>query len=187
METFLVSVTTVAVAEIGDRTQLLSLVLVARYGQPWPILAGILLATLVSHGAAGALGASFGSLLTPQILDAAVGVGMIGMGLWMLRPDSLEDGAEIGRTSAFTATLIAFFVAEIGDKTQIAAIALAAGYANLPVVVAGTTFGLMLAVIPVVFLGKAFADRLPMKAIHGASALGFTLLGMVFLARAVMV
>ncbi len=186
VETFLVSITTVAAAEMGDRTQLLSLVLVARYGQPWPILAGVFLATLASHSAAGLIGASFGSFLTPTIVDAAVGVGMIGMGLWTLCPDTLEDGAELRRTNAFTATLVAFFVAEIGDKTQIAAIALAAAYANLPVVIAGTTCGLMAAVIPVVFLGKAFADRLPIKTIHVGAVIGFTILGAVFLARAFM-
>ena len=184
METFFVSISTIAAAEMGDRTQLLALVLVARYGQPWPILAGVFLATLASNGVAGGVGASFGSFFTPSLLDAVVGVSMIGMGLWTLVPDRLDDESKIDRVDAFKATLVAFFLAEIGDKTQIAAVALAAAYPNLPAVIAGTTCGLMLAVVPVIFLGRAFADRLPMRAIHMGAALGFTLLGVVFILRA---
>lgn len=186
MEAFLVSLATVAVAEIGDRTQLLSLVLSARYRKPWPILAGILLATVANHALAGLVGVWFGKLLAPRLLNAAVGISMIGMALWVLKPDKDDDEAPTDRRGAFLATLVAFFIAEIGDKTQIATIALAAGYSNLVAVVAGTTCGMMLANAPVVFLGKAFAARLPLKAIHwGASGL-FAVLGFVFVWRAIM-
>jgi Ca2+/H+ antiporter, TMEM165/GDT1 family len=184
MEALLVSLTTVAVAEMGDRTQLLSLVLAAHYRKPWPILAGVLLATLANHAAAGAIGVWFGRLLSPALLDGVVGAGMLGMALWTLKPDRLEDGTAVSRRGAFFATLVAFFVAEIGDKTQIATVALAAGYANLGAVVAGTTAGMLLANAPVVFLGKAFADQLPMGAIHRAAAALFGILGLVFLLRA---
>jgi putative Ca2+/H+ antiporter (TMEM165/GDT1 family) len=186
MEAFLVSVTTVAIAEMGDRTQLLALVLAAHYRKPWPIMAGVFLATLANHAAAGFLGVLFGKFLTPAILDGVVGVSMIAMALWTLKPDKLDDETPVSPRGAFIATLITFFVAEIGDKTQIATMALAAGYSNLGAVVAGTTTGMLLANGPAVFVGSAFADRLPMRAIHiGASCL-FAVLGSVFLARALM-
>ncbi len=186
MEAFLVSITTIAIAEIGDRTQLLSLVLVARYRRPWPIVAGILCATLANHAAAGVLGVWFGSLLKPKVLDITVGVSMIGMALWTLKPDKLdEDAKPSGAMGAFLATLTSFFIAEIGDKTQIATLALAAAYpSSLLFVVAGTTAGMLLANVPVVFMGKAFADRLPLKAIHYGAAALFIVLGIVFLVRA---
>jgi Ca2+/H+ antiporter, TMEM165/GDT1 family len=184
MEAFLVSIATVAVAEVGDRTQLLALVLAAHYRKPWPILAGILLATLANHAAAGLVGAWFGELLSTAVLDAVVGASMLIMALWTLRPDTLEDGAAASRRGAFLATLIAFFIAEIGDKTQIATVALAAGYSSLGAVVAGTTVGMLLANVPVVLMGKAFADRLPMKAIHYGAAGLFVLLGALFIVRA---
>jgi putative Ca2+/H+ antiporter (TMEM165/GDT1 family) len=184
MEAFLVSATTVAIAEMGDRTQLLSIVLAAHYRKPWPILTGVLLATLANHAAAGFIGVLFGKFLTPSILDGVVGVSMLAMALWTLKPDTLDGDASVSSRGAFLATLIAFFIAEIGDKTQVATVALAAGYANLGAVVAGTTTGMMLANAPAVFLGSAFANRLPMRAIHiGASGL-FAVLGTVFIARA---
>jgi putative Ca2+/H+ antiporter (TMEM165/GDT1 family) len=185
MEAFLVSITTISVAEIGDRTQLLSLLLAARFRRPWPIIAGILCATLANHGVAGFVGVWFGSLLQPRTLQVVVGISMIAMALWTLKPDKLDENA--GATNAlgaFLATLTSFFIAEIGDKTQIATVALAAAYPNLLAVVAGTTAGMMLANVPVVFLGKAFADRLPLKAIHLGAAALFMVLGAVFLARA---
>jgi Ca2+/H+ antiporter, TMEM165/GDT1 family len=186
MEALLVSFTTVFVAEMGDRTQLLSLVLAARYRKPWPILAGVLLATVANHALAGVIGVWFGELLRPAALDAVVGASMLAMALWALKPDTVDDAGSTGRRGAFLATLIAFFIAEIGDKTQIATAALAAGYASLGAVVAGTTAGMLLANAPVVFMGQAFADRLPMRAIHyGASAL-FAVLGAVFIVRAVL-
>ena len=185
MEAFLISMTSLAIAEMGDRTQLLSLALAARFRRPWPIFAGILCATLANHAAAGVVGAFFGNLVNPQKLDALVGVSMIAMALWTLKPDKLdEDGTTVRRASAFMTTLIAFFIAEIGDKTQIATLALAAAYPSLIAVVAGTTCGMVLANAPVVFLGNAFADRLPMGSIrYGAAAL-FTVLGIAFIARA---
>lgn len=185
MESFLVSLSTVAIAEIGDRTQLLSLMLAARYRRPWPILAGVLCATLANHAVAGIVGVRLGQFLTPSVLDAVVGFSMIAMALWTLKPDTLDE-SERGarRASAFLATLIAFFIAEIGDKTQIATVALAAAYSNLGAVVAGTTIGMLLANAPVVFLGKAFSERLPLKAIHYVASGLFLVLGAVFLFRA---
>ena len=185
MEAFLVSITTIAVAEIGDRTQLLSLVLAARYRRPWPIIAGILCATLANHALAGVVGVWFGSLLKPRTLDVVVGISMIVMAIWTLKPDQLDENTgATGAMGAFLATLTSFFIAEIGDKTQIATLALAAAYPSLLAVVAGTTGGMMLANVPVVFLGKAFASRLPLKAIHFGAALLFIVLGLIFLVRA---
>jgi Ca2+/H+ antiporter, TMEM165/GDT1 family len=185
MESFWVSLSTVAIAEIGDRTQLLSLMLAAHYRRPWAILAGVLCATLANHAVAGVVGVRLGRFLTPTILDTVVGVSMIVMALWALKPDSLdEDKSESKRANAFIATLIAFFLAEIGDKTQIATVALAAAYSNLLPVVAGTTVGMMLANAPVVFLGKAFSDRLPLKTIHYVASALFLVLGALFLWRA---
>jgi len=185
MEAFLVSITTIAVAEIGDRTQLLSLVLAARYRRPWPIIAGILCATLANHALAGVVGVWFGSLLKPRTLEVVVGISMIVMAIWTLKPDRLDENTgATGAMGAFLATLTSFFIAEMGDKTQIATLALAAAYPSLLAVVAGTTAGMMLANVPVVFLGKAFASRLPLKAIHYGAALLFIVLGLIFLARA---
>lgn len=185
MEAFLISLTTIAVAEMGDRTQLLSLVLAARYRKPLPIIAGILCATLANHAAAGLAGLWFGSFLKPRALGVIVGISMIAMALWTLKPDKLdEDVASTGAMGAFLATLTSFFIAEIGDKTQIATLALAAAYPHLLAVVGGTTAGMLLANIPVVILGKAFAARLPLKAIHFGAAALFVILGAVFLGRA---
>jgi putative Ca2+/H+ antiporter (TMEM165/GDT1 family) len=185
MEAFLISITTISVAEIGDRTQLLSLLLAARFRRPWPIIAGILCATLANHAVAGVIGVWFGSLLKPRTLEIVVGISMIAMAIWTLKPDKLDESSgAAGAMGAFLATLTSFFVAEIGDKTQIATLALAAAYPSLLAVVAGTTAGMMIANVPVVFLGKAFADRLPLKAIHVGAAVLFAILGTVFLARA---
>jgi len=184
LESFLVSLTTVAIAEMGDRTQLLSLMLAAHYRRPWPILAGVLCATLANHFLAAIVGVRLGHFLTPALLDAVVGVSMIGMALWALRPDTLEETGRARRAGAFAATLVAFFIAEIGDKTQIATVALAAAYSNLAAVVAGTTAGMLLANAPVVFLGKAFSERLPLKALHYVASALFLVLGVVFIFRA---
>ncbi len=185
MEAFLVSITTVSVAEIGDRTQLLSLVLAARYRRPWPIIAGILCATLANHAVAGVIGAWFGRLLKARTLEIVVGLSLIAMALWTLKPDKLDENTGVtSAMGAFLATVTSFFIAEIGDKTQIATLALAAAYPSLIAVVAGTTAGMMIANVPVVFLGKAFANRLSLKAIHWGAAVLFAILGLVFLARA---
>jgi putative Ca2+/H+ antiporter (TMEM165/GDT1 family) len=186
MEAFVISITTIAVAEMGDRTQLLSLLLAAHYRKPWPILAGVLLATLANHALAGVVGVRFGALLSTAVLDCLVGVSMLAMALWTLKPDRLDNGTAVDRRGAFLATLIAFFCAEIGDKTQIATLALAAGYANLGAVIAGTTGGMLLANAPVVLLGHAFADRLPMRLIRRGAACLFAVLGGVFILRALM-
>lgn len=186
MEAFLVALSTVTIAEIGDRTQILALMLAARYRKPWPILAGVLCATLASHLLAGYIGVRAGRFLTPEILDYAVGISLVGMSLWMLKPDAPEkDDGTARKAGAFAATLVAFFLGEIGDKTQIATIALAAAYSNLGAVVAGTTSGIMLATIPVVFLGKKFSERLPLKAIRYAACALFVVIGAVFLVRAI--
>ncbi len=180
----LVSLSTVALAEIGDRTQLLSLVLVTRFRRPWPILAGVLCASLASHAAASVLGVWIGARVRPAILDAVVGAGMIVMGVWMLKPDTLSDeAAPAGHRSVFLTTTIAFFVAEIGDKTQLATLALAAGYHNLLAVIAGSTCGMMIANAPVILIGKLFADRLPLRAIHYVASLLMIVIGALFLLR----
>jgi Ca2+/H+ antiporter, TMEM165/GDT1 family len=185
MEAFLVSLTSIATAEMGDRTQLLALVLAARYRKPWPIVAGVLCATLVNHGLAGLIGALLGRQLRPALLDAAVGVSMIAMALWTLKPDKLDQQASTSTSAgAFLATLIAFFLAEIGDKTQIATMALAAAYPNLIAVIGGTTCGMLLANVPVIFLGNAFAHRLPLRAIHYTASALFAVLGVIFIVRA---
>jgi putative Ca2+/H+ antiporter (TMEM165/GDT1 family) len=184
VESFLVSVSTVALAEMGDRTQLLSLMLAAHYRKPWPILAGVLCATLANHALAGLVGVHVARFLTPRLLDGIVGASLIAMALWALKPDTLKEGSGVGRRSAFLATTVAFFIAEMGDKTQVATVALAAAYSNLGAVVAGTTTGMLLANAPVVFLGKAFSERLPLKTLHYAASGLFLILGALFVLRA---
>lgn len=185
MESFLVSLSTVAIAEMGDRTQLLSLMLAARFRRPWPILAGVFFATIANHAVAAFIGQRIGHALTPRILDTVVGVSMIAMALWSLKPDALDESSTgATRRGAFVATLITFFIAEIGDKTQIATVALAAAYSNLVAVVAGTTTGMLLANAPVIFFGQAFSTRLPLKAIRYIASALFLALGLFFLARA---
>lgn len=185
MEAFLVSISTVAIAEMGDRTQLLTLVLAARYRQPWAILAGVLVATLGNHIIAGLVGAHLGPLLTPRVLDTTVGVSLMAMGLWALKPERIDEGGtRVRPAGAFMATLLAFFIAEMGDRTQLATVALAAAYSSVLTVVAGTTAGMVLANAPAVFLGRAFADRLPMRTIHYVASVAFVLLGVFFIVRA---
>ncbi len=186
MEAFLVSLTSVAIAEIGDRTQLLSLALAAHYRKPYLIVAGIFLATIANHSIAGLLGAWFGRLLTPTVLDVMVGVSMVAMAIWVLRADTLSPGTEVSNRSAFIATLLTFFIAEIGDKTQIATLALAAAYPNLVAVVTGTTIAMLIANIPAVFLGDALSGRLPIRQMNYVASLLFGVLGAVFIIRALM-
>lgn len=184
MQAFLISLSTVAIAEMGDRTQLLSILLAARFCKPWPIIAGILLATIANHALAALIGVEFAQYLTPFVLDLAVGVGLLGMAVWTLIPDKANEDAKFAKRGAFTATVIAFFIAEMGDKTQLATAALAAGYHNLFEVVAGSTLGMMIANVPAVFLGHGFAARLPMRAIHIGAAILFAALGSWFIAQA---
>jgi len=186
VEAFLVSLTSVAIAEIGDRTQLLSLALAAHYRKPYLIVAGIFLATIANHSIAGLLGAWFGRLLTPTVLDVMVGVSMVAMAIWVLRADTLNPGTEVSSRSAFIATLLTFFIAEIGDKTQIATLALAAAYPNLVAVVTGTTIAMLIANIPAVFLGDALSGRLPIRQMNYVASLLFGVLGAVFIIRALM-
>lgn len=183
MEAFLVSLTSVAIAEIGDRTQLLSLALAAHYRKPFLIISGIFLATIANHAAAGLLGAWFGRLLTPAVLDLMVGASMVAMAIWVLRADTLKAGAEVSDRSAFLATIAAFFIAEIGDKTQVATLALAAAYPDLVAVVAGTTAGMLIANIPAVFLGDALSGKLPIREMNYVAAALFGALGVVFILR----
>ena len=178
MEPLLVSTLTVALAEIGDKTQLLALLLAARFRKPWPIVAGILVATLLNHAMAGWLGATAASWLTPQVLRWTVATSFIAIALWTLKPDKLEDGARLPPRGAFVATTIAFFLAEMGDKTQVATVLLAANYPPLWQVVAGTTVGMMLANVPVVALGSRFAERLPLRAARLVAAAVFLALGL---------
>jgi Ca2+/H+ antiporter, TMEM165/GDT1 family len=186
MEAFLVTLSSVALAEMGDRTQLLSVILAARYRKPWPILAGIFLATLANHLAAGGVGVLLAAYLTRGVLDAVVAVSLLAMAGWTLVPDKVDEAPDTSNRGAFIGTLVLFFVTEIGDKTQIATTTLAAAYSNLFAVVAGSTLGLMVANAPVVFLSNAFADKLPLKAIrYGAAAL-FAILGIVFAVSAAM-
>jgi Ca2+/H+ antiporter, TMEM165/GDT1 family len=185
MEAFLISISTVAIAEMGDRTQFLVLALAAHYRRPWPIVAGVLCATVVNHAVAGFVGARLGHFLTPGRLDAIVGMSLIGMAIWTLKPETLDQGETRPRRSgAFVATCIAFFIAEIGDKTQFAVMALGAAYPNLIAVVSGTTLGILTANVPVIFLGHAFSSRLPLKAIRALASVLFLVVGALFLWRA---
>ena len=180
MEAFLVSTALVAIAEMGDKTQLLALVLAARFRKPWPIVLGIFVATLVNHGLAGAVGAWVTSVIGPQTLRWVLGLCFIAMALWMLIPDKLDDGetSSASRWGVFGTTLIAFFLAEMGDKTQIATVMLAAKYNAYLWVVAGTTLGMMLANAPVVWLGERITRLVPLRIVHLVSAGIFLVLGL---------
>ncbi len=182
MEAFLVSTGVVALGEMGDKTQLLALMLAARFRKPWPIVAGILVATLANHALAGAVGAWVAQALGPDILRWVIGASFLAMAVWMLIPDQadeVEGGG--GRWGVFGTTLVAFFLAEMGDKTQIATVAMAARYADLVPVVAGSTLGLMLANVPAVFLGDKVARLVPMRVVHIVSAALFAVLGVLTL------
>ena len=182
MEAFLTSTLIVALAEIGDKTQLLSLMLAARYKRPAPIIAGILIATLANHFAAGALGAWISSLFAPDVMRWIVGGSLLAIAIWTLKPDKFDgEVKESTRYGLFVLTCVVFFIAEIGDKTQIATIVLAARYPSLVAVVLGTTFGMMLANVPVVFLGAAASHRIPFTLVRVIAALLFAVLGVVAL------
>ena len=183
MDAFLVSTALVALAEMGDKTQLLSLVLAARFRKPWPIVWGIFVATLANHALAGAVGSWVTTVVGPQVLRWVLGLSFIAMAVWMLIPDQLDDEAPAkGRQlGVFGTTLIAFFLAEMGDKTQIATVMLAAQYDAYLWVVAGTTLGMMVANAPVVWLGDRLVKKVPIRAVHLVSALVFLALGVLAL------
>jgi putative Ca2+/H+ antiporter (TMEM165/GDT1 family) len=182
MQAFLVSTGLVALAEMGDKTQLLSLLLAARFRRPVPIILGILVATLLNHAAAAAVGAWVTQLIGPDLLRWILGASFIAMGLWMLVPDKLDDTeAQPPRFGVFGATVLAFFFAEMGDKTQVATVALAARFHDLFAVVAGTTLGMMVANVPAVLLGDRLTRRLPVRAIHIVAAVLFVALGVLAL------
>jgi putative Ca2+/H+ antiporter (TMEM165/GDT1 family) len=181
LEAFLVSTGIVALAEMGDKTQLLSLVLAARYRRPWPIVLGILVATLVNHALAGAVGSWVTDFLGPDLLRWVLGGSFIAMAIWMLIPDKLDDegeGAGGPRLGVFGTTVVAFFLAEMGDKTQVATVVLAAQFNAWAAVVAGTTLGMMVANAPVVWFGDRITRRVPLRLVHTIGALVFLGLGL---------
>ena len=179
MQSLLVSTGTVALAEIGDKTQLLALLLAARYRKPAPIVLGILAATLLNHALAAWFGVAISQWLSPQVLRWVVVASFVMVAVWTLKPDQLDDDAsQLPARGAFIATCVAFFVAEIGDKTQVATVLLATKYEPLWQVIVGTTLGMLIANVPVVVLGSRFADRLPLRAARIAAALLFLALGL---------
>jgi len=182
VEAFLVSTMVVGLAEIGDKTQILSMILAARFHRPIPIIFGIFFATIANHAAAGLVGTLFGSFLAGPWMRWILGISFLSVAVWALFPDKYEAGDNsIGRWGAFTSTLVAFFLAEIGDKTQIATVGLAARFEHFLPVVAGTTLGMMLANIPAVILGDRLAGELPVRAIRIIAAIVFAGLGVLTL------
>ena len=178
MEAFLVSTGIVALAEIGDKTQLLAFVLAAKFRRPLPIIAAIFVATVANHAFAAAIGTWITGLLGPDTLRWVLGASFLAMAVWTLVPDKLDDeDTKLARYGVFLTTLIAFFVAEMGDKTQVATVALAARYDALIAVVCGTTLGMMIANVPAVYLGDRIAGRISLKLVHGIAAAVFALLG----------
>jgi putative Ca2+/H+ antiporter (TMEM165/GDT1 family) len=183
MEAFLVSAGIVALAEIGDKTQLLALILSARFRRPVPIILGILVSTLANHALAGYVGAWVAAKVGPDLMRWILGLSFLAMAVWILIPDKVDDEAtsQRARFGIFGTTAIAFFLLEMGDKTQIATIALAAKYPSLVAVVAGTTVGMMLANVPAVLLGEVASKKLPLKLVHGIAAALFAVLGILVL------
>jgi Ca2+/H+ antiporter, TMEM165/GDT1 family len=179
MESLFVSTGVVALAEIGDKTQLLAFLLAARFKKPWPMVWGILLATVVNHGLAGALGAWITQVTSPEVLRWVLGLSFIGMAVWTLIPDQIEEEETqvTQRWGVFGATLITFFLAEMGDKTQIATVAMAAHYADPLWVVMGTTLGMLIADVPAVWIGDRMANKIPMRWVHSIAAAIFAALG----------
>ncbi len=183
MEAFLISTGVVALGEMGDKTQLLAFLLATKFKRPVPIILGILIATLLNHTTAGWVGNWIAAQLGHGVLRWIIGVSFLAMAAWMLIPDKL-DAESVGapqRFGVFGTTVVAFFLAEMGDKTQIATVALAARYDSLLAVVAGTTLGMMLADVPAVFLGDRFAKKVSMPLVHGIAALIFGMLGVLAL------
>ena len=185
MEALLVSTGIVALAEIGDKTQLLAFILATKFRRPLPIVLGILVATLVNHGFAGAVGSWITSLLGPETLRWVLGISFLAMAGWTLIPDEFdEDDAKLARLGVFGTTLVAFFLAEMGDKTQIATVALAAQYQSLFYVVTGTTLGMMIANVPAVIMGDRIAGKMPIRLVHRIAAGIFAVLGVATLLSA---
>ena len=179
MEALLLSTGIIALAEMGDKTQLLAFILAARFKKPIPIILGILLATIINHGLAGAFGAWITTLISPDTLRWILAASFIGMGIWTLIPDKIEEEeTQIAKhLGVFGATFITFFLAEMGDKTQIATIAMAAHFSDAIFVVIGTTLGMLVADVPAVFVANKFADKIPMKLIHSIAAAIFIIMG----------
>lgn len=170
-------------AEIGDKTQLLAFILAAKFRKPVPIIFGILVATIANHAFAGALGSWITSMVAPETMRWVLGLSFIAMAIWTLIPDKFdEDDAKLARYGVFGTTLIAFFLAEMGDKTQVATVALAAQYQALIAVVAGTTFGMMIANVPAVIMGDRIANKMPVRLVHAIAAGIFAVLGIMTLA-----
>ena len=183
MESLLFSTGVVALAEMGDKTQLLAFILAARFKKPVPIILGILVATVLNHGLAGALGTWITAILSPDVLRWVLGLSFLGMAIWTMIPDKIEEEEThiATRLGVFGATLITFFLAEMGDKTQIATVTLAAHYGQPLLVVIGTTLGMLIADVPAVFVGDKFAARIPMKLVHTMAAAIFAVLGLLVL------
>jgi len=178
MESLFVSTGVVALAEIGDKTQLLAVMIAARFKRPVPIILGILCTTIVNHGLAGALGAWITATASPEGLRWVLGASFLGMAAWTMIPDKIEEETQVARRfGVFGATLITFFLAEMGDRTQIATVAMAAHYANPFLVVVGTTLGMLFADVLAVFVGEKLAAKIPMKLGHSIAAAIFALLG----------
>ena len=184
LEAFAVSTGVVALGEIGDKTQLLALLLAARFRKPWPIVAGILVATLANHAAAGALGTWISGVVDPRWLRWVLGLSFLAVALWMLVPDQVDTSAQphTGRWGVFGITVVAFFLAEMGDKTQIATVMLAARFDALMTVTAGTTLGMMIANVPVVLIGERAMTWVPMVWVHRIAAAVFAVMGLLVLA-----
>ncbi|MEN3277375.1 MAG: Ca2+/H+ antiporter, family, partial [Massilia sp.] len=171
MDAFLVATGIVALAEIGDKTQLLAFLLAARFRRPLPIVFGIFVATLLNHAFAAAVGALVSELLGPSVMRWVLGLSFLGMAIWTMIPDEIDETeASFAKLGVFMTTLIAFFVAEMGDKTQVATVALAARYTEMAAVVAGTTLGMMLANVPAVYFGERIANKVPLGLVHGIAA-----------------
>lgn len=181
MDAFLVSTGIVGLAEIGDKTQLLAFLLAARFRRPLPIVFGIFVATVANHAFAAAVGSLVSELLGPSVMRWVLGLSFLGMAAWIMVPDEIDadglNGAPLAKYGVFLTTLLAFFVAEMGDKTQVATVALAARYESMAAIVAGTTFGMMLANVPAVYFGERIAGRVPLTLVHGIAAVIFAVLG----------
>ncbi len=178
MDAFLVATGIVGLAEIGDKTQLLAFLLAARFRRPLPIVAGIFVATLLNHAFAAAVGALVSELLGPSVMRWVLGLSFLGMAVWTMIPDQVDETeASLAKFGVFATTVLSFFIAEMGDKTQVATVALAARYQDIVAVVAGTTFGMMLANVPAVYFGERIANKVPLTLVHGIAALIFAGLG----------